>query len=489
MALLYRFAAPLETPPERTYLEEAFKSWWREAYGDSWDLKSRDEDDFWCISGLAGNPQRSRVTLGLGNKDDKWWLWFESDLPDHVVVQSADLKPTPTLVSELIHGCHWEEDWVNSGPLKVTSEEELVAMVEAAPTTEPALFLFCGVAESGEFTRSQKILDAHLLGVGKIAVIPEGLLDPLSQICLTRELNPGAVLFRSGGVQKLVPSSAIQRNPEAGGRLLQAYGLMYGKYGLPLEIQQRRRRAEFLSAQDTGDQKALLDLLGDYEQQLQNQEERNVQLEASVESVRFELELRDEDIRDSDRRLRTLQWEIDNPGKHIEDDDDDHLEEMLMESCAEVLEFARELLPNIDIQANPRPVEELDSHELAREWAVSAWRMLVAVNDYVDSKKDRKFEGNLYAYATSPPLRAKRIMSKRVAMQESESTATDRETVRERTFSVPKSIDQSGKIFMPAHLKVSNGGYYPRVHFYDDSRGSTGKVIIGYFGKHLGTGS
>jgi hypothetical protein len=41
--------------------------------------------------------------------------------------------------------------------------------------------------------------------------------------------------------------------------------------------------------------------------------------------------------------------------------------------------------------------------------------------------------------------------------------------------------------FMPAHLKISQTGAYPRIHFYDDSRGTTGKIVIGYFGPHLRT--
>jgi hypothetical protein len=39
---------------------------------------------------------------------------------------------------------------------------------------------------------------------------------------------------------------------------------------------------------------------------------------------------------------------------------------------------------------------------------------------------------------------------------------------------------------METHIKIEPGGSpAPRIHFYDDTRGPTGKVHIGWFGDHL----
>lgn len=50
---------------------------------------------------------------------------------------------------------------------------------------------------------------------------------------------------------------------------------------------------------------------------------------------------------------------------------------------------------------------------------------------------------------------------------------------------VPKSVDESGRAFMGAHFKIARSGQIsPRLHFFDDVDDS-GKVYVGYIGKHL----
>jgi hypothetical protein len=39
---------------------------------------------------------------------------------------------------------------------------------------------------------------------------------------------------------------------------------------------------------------------------------------------------------------------------------------------------------------------------------------------------------------------------------------------------------------MEEHIKIEQGGSpCPRIHFYDDTRGSTGRIHVGWFGDHL----
>jgi hypothetical protein len=40
---------------------------------------------------------------------------------------------------------------------------------------------------------------------------------------------------------------------------------------------------------------------------------------------------------------------------------------------------------------------------------------------------------------------------------------------------------------MEAHLKIAGGLLGPRLYFYDDTSGLTGKVHVGYIGAHLPT--
>ena len=47
-------------------------------------------------------------------------------------------------------------------------------------------------------------------------------------------------------------------------------------------------------------------------------------------------------------------------------------------------------------------------------------------------------------------------------------------------------VDASGAVTMLSHLKIAEGGgdLAPRIYFYDDTGGSTGKVHVGFVGPH-----
>ncbi len=75
-------------------------------------------------------------------------------------------------------------------------------------------------------------------------------------------------------------------------------------------------------------------------------------------------------------------------------------------------------------------------------------------------------------------------------MSESESTDNNDRFRQLRTLPLDEAACGDEKTYMPAHIKIEQGGYpAPRIHFHDDTGGSTGKVHIGYFGVHLGNKS
>ena len=55
-----------------------------------------------------------------------------------------------------------------------------------------------------------------------------------------------------------------------------------------------------------------------------------------------------------------------------------------------------------------------------------------------------------------------------------------------RRFRVPSAISATGSAMMWAHVKIGNSGQTaPRLHYFDDTSGPTGAVIVGYIGPHL----
>ena len=71
-------------------------------------------------------------------------------------------------------------------------------------------------------------------------------------------------------------------------------------------------------------------------------------------------------------------------------------------------------------------------------------------------------------------------------MSESESVMNNKAQRSARILPVSVEVDPSGVIEMQAHMKIAEGGGtdIPRIYFYDDTKGKTGKVHVGFFGPH-----
>ena len=171
----------------------------------------------------------------------------------------------------------------------------------------------------------------------------------------------------------------------------------------------------------------------------------------------------------------------------IEENDDDI--NVNVTRCEEALEYAKELLPNLFI--SPEAFDNsrvLDESPMASVWAKSSWEGLCALHDYVKAKADGQFRGNFLSYCSDTPPGYRYVAPNKVALKESESTMNSPAKRRAREFSVPTTVSSDGSQLMEPHLKVFLvGADVPRMHFYDDTTGSTKKIIVGYLGKHLPT--
>jgi hypothetical protein len=151
---------------------------------------------------------------------------------------------------------------------------------------------------------------------------------------------------------------------------------------------------------------------------------------------------------------------------------------LVARSCAEAIEMGRKLT-NIVIHPDaPREVERMDQSPDVELWGQRIWVHLQALDAYADDK-GAGFE--TWCRVSGSP---KVLSPKFISMSEGK-------TVREgsadsRTFSINRSVDKSGRVIMLAHTKPIQGGgmQIPRIYFYDDSKGVTGKVHIGFIGPH-----
>ncbi|MEU9579496.1 hypothetical protein [Streptomyces chilikensis] len=139
-------------------------------------------------------------------------------------------------------------------------------------------------------------------------------------------------------------------------------------------------------------------------------------------------------------------------------------------------------LEGVLVTADAQQALDLDDAQRGHIWAAKAWKGLQALNSYARAAKEG-FKGGFYQYCSSPRSGGE-WPRKQVALVESETTMN--RWGGERIFPVPEAVDASGTAEMQSHLKIdSKGSTSPRVYFLDDTKGVTGRVIVGYIGAHL----
>lgn len=140
----------------------------------------------------------------------------------------------------------------------------------------------------------------------------------------------------------------------------------------------------------------------------------------------------------------------------------------------------------VEFTGNDAVTEELDEFDTVNLAAKHCWDGLLALHDYARSRSTGDHDGSLFTYLQTTPAGYQGFGVSKYAAGESESTAGRRDLAEQRRFPVPSTVDPSGAVLMLAHLKLGKiGRISPRLHFHDDVAGS-GKIFVGYIGRHLG---
>ena len=191
----------------------------------------------------------------------------------------------------------------------------------------------------------------------------------------------------------------------------------------------------------------------------------------------------DELRRESDQLRRTMSLLVRQasaePGADLQELD----EPIVPESITDAVALAAAHLPYVVIPPDALvDVDELDSAEKYYVWASATWRGLQALNDYARCKAEGEQPAGfkLWCDASGAWPGAK------LAMTESDTVLTNDRLRNQRSFPVDTRVDDSGRVHMFAHLKIQAGGgnSIPRLYFYDDCDGVTGKMHVGFIGPH-----
>ena len=148
-------------------------------------------------------------------------------------------------------------------------------------------------------------------------------------------------------------------------------------------------------------------------------------------------------------------------------------------SISEALERGRTVLRKVQIPHNVSSMlEDLEGNQRSRSWGRSIWDALLAFNVFAESQ----FNGNFLKWCETSGD-AFVWHAQNISMRESETVHSNERLRSQRVLPVATELDPSGKVFMEAHLKFG-GSSAPRLYFYDDSKGATGKIHIGGLDPH-----
>lgn len=439
---------------------------------------------------------KTTFTAIMGERLSWAWVDLERWAPEH---DSPAWTPVaPGLVTTLLEAEHARRGNLVLSPthVVVTRERaESVAGLVLDPSREVPLVLVSydrgeGVAVAEE--RAQEII-RRLAGIAGVYVLGEGAVTSFSQ-AMHDALGEGMDVH-SGAIRTYLPGAGGESDYPGRHRFIAPYKLAGRRSDLAALIIAPAlfRRAVEMPPPDiwrasarpllaeTTDYEELLRLAEDESEELRRE---NAQLKEQLGDEREDntaLQRRNDDL---GRQLRFLRNALRARAPELADAqaDRDTFEPLL---CTEVVEAARERLPYVEIHPSVREgAEALDSHgDLS--WARRAWSALLALNQYAEMKADRSFEGGFLGYCEKGAGEFV-IPSSWVVPTETKATMANSRFRELRTLPVSVEVDPSGQTLMEAHIRIEQGGSpSPRIHYYDDTRGATGKIHIGWFGDHL----
>ena len=142
-------------------------------------------------------------------------------------------------------------------------------------------------------------------------------------------------------------------------------------------------------------------------------------------------------------------------------------------------------LARVEFTGDPAVASEVRKRDGFGKYAQDLWDYVRVLYEYAEQRARGIFDGNVHMYLTADDVDTFRCTPQRHAGRESDSVLNNSRWRSERTFPVPEEVDPLGLTLMDAHFKPTHRDQFaPRMHYFDDTA-NTGKVYVGYIGRHL----
>ncbi|WP_344444991.1 hypothetical protein [Kitasatospora nipponensis] len=200
--------------------------------------------------------------------------------------------------------------------------------------------------------------------------------------------------------------------------------------------------------------------------------------------LRAENELQSTALRRVSAQLRVLNSRLCPPGEAVPDRAallaEDHTGPA---SFIELLDRMGEF-PLVSFTGDEKETLALDAHTTGGNWVRLTWDGLTALQEYATVAVHGAAGGDFKQWCEHAPVGGSHFPPRKAVRGESRTVCSHTKMRRERMFTVPPTVDPSGRAFMGAHLRIGGGRTAPRLHYLDDCSGS-GRIYVGYIGMHL----
>ena len=453
------------------------------------------------------STEEIKTTFTVLQGEGETWFWLDLERWADDAWGGSWTPYAPGLVNTVLDGQHCARDGLDlpAEPTSIEGQvgETLARAVRDEKRTLPVVVLAPSISELREssekpYERAAEI-QRRVAGIAPVFVLGEGAVAAFSRGMLRAgedmDVRPGAVrafLPGTGGEadrqsrHRFVPFSKVDGRRREAAALIVAPPLLRAAchQSPPALWASLRKLPEFSGGKlDDASLDELIENAGETEARAlaDAKEAHRIASESQeqLDDAREELDELLSKLEDAERRADYANAQLrERNVEMVEPPDDQFVPDFCEEVCDEVArKFDRlEMGPRVREGA-----EQLDAH-VKPSWARKALRTFQALQAYAAAKAEG-FEGNFRQFCDTGQSSV--IPTSWLALQESETTDNNARFRSLRTFEVPSDVASAEEIYMPAHVKLEQGGDpAPRIFFHDDTGGATGSIHVGWFGPH-----
>ena len=443
-----------------------------------------------ALSEDLNNGRWTTTLTAITTPAQQGWLWIDLEwVCDDPWGKAPDVA-APALVRALLARgtAHVGITPLPAMPIIVSSEtvESLVQVLNDPARAAPVVVLSRDhLATPAVNRRRAEALTRELLGVAPVYVLEGSATSELNNKLdaglhvvggAARTYLPG---IAGGGSQmrrhRVLGGSRLREDLQGSSRLL-AEPLRRQALATRPPAAYRDHGRLLLRRLGTGtDEDALLNDLMQAEQDAEGARAEAVKLREDLEWQAIADADTESNLQQAQARLRWLESLLAEQGRHVQGEATPDQDDVDITGFEEVLSAASRLTHVVLGQVEGGALA-LDQYPQAESWARKAWRSLVALNEYARARADG-WSGDFYTWCMEPADSNPAVLPVSwVALSDTPA----------RTFPVPPAVDKTGHADMSAHIRLVAGGRpAPRLHFHDDTSGSTKKVYVGHLGPHL----